>query len=102
MFHVKLPNYFPKLYVSPKQIFVRSVLSVRLSESEHVREDRKTVSESRLRVHVPNARLNLRRKAAGLVLRMFQLHEQRPREDMGCEIELSIQGRAVRLCHSAK
>ena len=28
----------------------------------------------------PNARLNHRRKAAGLVLRMFRLHEQRPRE----------------------
>ena len=28
----------------------------------------------------PNARLNLRRKAAGFILRMFQLHEQRPRE----------------------
>ena len=26
-------------------------------------------------------------KAAGLVLRMFQLHEQRPREDVGCENE---------------
>ena len=28
---------------------------------------------------VPNARLNLRRKAAEFVLRMFRLHEQRPR-----------------------
>ena len=84
---MKLPNYFPKLYVSPKQIFDRTVLSVHLSESEHVCEDRKTVSESRLRVPMPNARLNLRRKAAGLVLRMFQPHEQRPREDVGCKIE---------------
>ena len=28
----------------------------------------------------PNARLNLRRKAAGFILRMFQLPEHRPRE----------------------
>ncbi|MBQ3862091.1 MAG: hypothetical protein II779_16325 [Clostridia bacterium] len=27
-----------------------------------------------------NARLNHRRKAAGFILRMFRLHEQRPRE----------------------
>jgi len=27
----------------------------------------------------PNARLNHRRKAAGFILRMFQLHKQRPR-----------------------
>ena len=53
------------------------------SESEYVREDGVTISTSRPRVPVPNARLNLRREAAGLVLRMFQLHEQRPREDVG-------------------
>ena len=58
-----------------------------LSESEHVREEEETVFESTMRVPVPNARLNLCRKAAGLVLRMFQLHEQRPREDVGCKIE---------------
>ena len=28
----------------------------------------------------PNARLNLCRKAAGFILRMFQLHDHRPRE----------------------
>ncbi|MBQ3860875.1 MAG: hypothetical protein II779_10120, partial [Clostridia bacterium] len=28
-----------------------------------------------------NARLNLRRKAAGFILRMFQLHDHRPREE---------------------
>ena len=28
----------------------------------------------------PNARLNHRREAAGFILRMFQLHEHRPRE----------------------
>ncbi|MBQ3637881.1 MAG: hypothetical protein II953_05915, partial [Clostridia bacterium] len=50
------------------------------SESEHVREDGETVSAFRLRVPC-NARLNLCRKAAELVLRMFQLHEQRPRGD---------------------
>jgi len=31
-------------------------------------------------VKTPNARLNLCRKAAGFILRMFQLHEKRPRE----------------------
>ena len=58
----------------------------RLSESEYVREDGETVSASHPRVPC-NARLNLRRKAAGLVLRMFQLHEHRPREDVGCAVD---------------
>ena len=59
------------------------VRSACLSESQTVREDTETVYDSAVRVPVPNARLNLRRKAAGLVLRMFQMHEQRPREDLG-------------------
>ena len=58
-----------------------------MSESVKVREEKETISPSRPRVPVPNARLNLRRKAAGLVLRMFRLHEQRPREDVGCTVE---------------
>ncbi len=48
-----------------------------------MREDTETVYDSAVRVPVPNARLKCRRKAAGLVLRMFQLHEQRPREGVG-------------------
>ena len=40
------------------------------SESEHVREDADAFFDSAMRVLVPNARLNLCRKAAGLVLRM--------------------------------
>ena len=56
------------------------------SEAKHVREAKETVSTSRTRVPVPNARLNLRRRPARLrrcvrhCLRMFQLHKQRPRE----------------------
>ena len=75
LFHVK--HSPAKLQVSPGQVFDRAVLSAHGSESEYVREDEETVSASRPRVPVPNARLNLRRKAAGLVLRMFRLHDRR-------------------------
>ena len=87
MFHVKHPNGSPKLHVQAGQIFVRAVMSACLSESETVREDKAAISASQPRVSVPNARLNLCRKAAGLVLRMSQLHKQRPREDVGCAVD---------------
>jgi hypothetical protein len=69
-----------------KQIFDRAVRSARLSESQTVREDTETVYDSAVRVPVPNARLNLCRRPQ-TCLRMFQLHEQRPREDVGCTVD---------------
>ncbi|MBQ5354869.1 MAG: hypothetical protein IIU08_03260, partial [Clostridia bacterium] len=44
-----------------------------------------------------NARLNLRRKAAGLVLRMFQLHQHRPR---GVDVMFRLVHSAI--CKSAR
>ena len=72
LFHVKLPNFSPKLHASPGQVFVRAVLSARLSEYENVREEERTVSVSRSRVPVPNARLKRRRKAEELAPSMAQ------------------------------
>ena len=61
-------------------IFDRAVLSARLFESQTVRDDAETVFDSAVRVPVPNARLNLCRRPQ-TCLRMFQLHEHRPREE---------------------
>ena len=47
------------------------------------------VKQSAEELHIvpfSNARLNHRRRPQ-TCLRMFRLHEQRPREDVGCEIE---------------
>ena len=45
------------------------------------RGDRQTDPAPHKHAITPNARLNHRREAAELVLRMFQLHEHRPREE---------------------
>ncbi len=84
-----MKHFPPKLHVSPGQIFDRAVLSARLSESENVREDKETVFDSAVRVPVPNARLKRRRRPQ-TCLRMFQLYEQRPREDVGYAVDFRI------------
>ena len=87
LFHVKLPNFSPKLHASPGQIFDRSALSACLSESITVREDVETVSASKLRVPVPNARLKRWRSPRNLFRARVKLYEQRPREDVGCAVD---------------
>ena len=69
LFHVK--HSPTKLQVSPGQVFDCAVLSAHGSESEYVREDEETVSASRPRVPVPNARLNLRRRPQNLFCACF-------------------------------
>ena len=85
-----------------RTVFVRAVRSACLSESEHVREDAETGFDSVVRVPVPNARLKRRRRPRNLFRARVKLHEQRPREDRGMQDRISIPGRAVSLCHTAK
>ena len=82
-------------------VFVRSVRSACLSESEHVREDAETDFDSVVRVPVPNARLNLRREAADLSAHVSAAQTKTAR-GRGMRSRFSIPGRAVRLCHMAK
>ena len=77
---------------------VRSVFGV---ESEDVREDEETVFDSAVRVPVPNARLNLRRKAADLSAHVSTARTETAR-GRGIQDRISIPGRAVSLCHTAK
>ncbi|MBQ3862169.1 MAG: hypothetical protein II779_16720, partial [Clostridia bacterium] len=71
-------------------LFLKRCGSLRdLHEKPNV--SRETMQENVKGSPLFHARLNLRRKAAGLVLRMFQLHQHRPREV----------GLMFRLVHSA-
>ena len=80
-------------------LFARLCLHVCLNLNMCARKHE--IADSRMRVPVPNARLKRRRRPQ-TCLRMFQLHEQRPREDRGMQDRISIQVRAVHLCHTAK
>ena len=66
-----------------------------------MRENAETDFDSVVRVPVPNARLNLRREAADLSAHVSAAQAETAR-GRGMQIRISIPGRAVSLCHTAK
>ena len=66
-----------------------------------MREEERTVSVSRPRVPVPNARLKRRRKAEELAPSMAQAARTETARGRGMNFRISILVRAVSLCHTA-